>query len=86
LQDHHILGKYFILAYGQHLLTQGKTINKTIENIEMMHKGAATALFFDLFREWKILMGSEAKPEQIENALTQVGDNEALANFQDFMR
>ncbi|XP_053387455.1 uncharacterized protein LOC128551097 isoform X2 [Mercenaria mercenaria] len=75
-----------LFGYGQHLLRKGMRINSIIDRVELSNKGATVALFFALFEEWLKLMGPEASPKQIENALEERGDNDALERFKDFMR
>ncbi|XP_060601050.1 uncharacterized protein LOC132754439 [Ruditapes philippinarum] len=75
-----------LFGYGEHLLANGQTTNSIIEHIKLSNNGASSELFFDLFQKWLRLMGSEAKPSQIETALEARMDNLALSKFRQFMR
>ncbi|XP_053393736.1 uncharacterized protein LOC128555466 [Mercenaria mercenaria] len=75
-----------LFSNGEHLLPYGQTVNNKIEHISSNTKGSTPTLLFNQFEAWKSLMGDKADPKQIEKALQDRGNNEALRKFQHFMR
>jgi hypothetical protein len=60
-----------------------------IENVETRVRrdgGDSEKLMFELFNQWKQIMGSNVSTEYIEEALRERSNNLLLEKFKEFMR
>ncbi|XP_053387908.1 uncharacterized protein LOC123541960 [Mercenaria mercenaria] len=78
--------KLFFVSLYDHL-PQGMDIDTRISKTECDFKsGGTTTLIFELFKSWKQILGTRAKPSLIENALSEMNYNDVRNRFQDYMR
>ncbi|XP_053407306.1 uncharacterized protein LOC128559507 [Mercenaria mercenaria] len=81
--------KFFQELYGcgLNMLQEGTSVFNIITQVEKNNEGAKPQeILLGQFHEWRHLLGNEARPSHIKDALTNMGYIETLENFEKYVR